>query len=64
MLKKLVVKNFAILEDIEIDFYDGLTILTGETGAGKSLIIDSISLLLGERARGRKSSHQWYFLIF
>ena len=50
MLKKLVVKNFAILEDIEIDFYDGLTILTGETGAGKSLIIDSISLLLGERA--------------
>ena len=50
VLKKLSVKNFAILEDIEIDFYDGLTILTGETGAGKSLIIDSISLLLGERA--------------
>ena len=50
MLKKLVVKNFAILEDIEINFYNGLTILTGETGAGKSLIIDSISLLLGERA--------------
>ncbi len=50
MLKKLIVKNFAILEDIEINFYDGLTILTGETGAGKSLIIDSISLLLGERA--------------
>ena len=50
MLKKLSVKNFAILEDIEIDFFDGLTILTGETGAGKSLIIDSISLLLGERA--------------
>ena len=50
MLKKLSVKNFAILEDIEIQFYDGLTILTGETGAGKSLIIDSISLLLGERA--------------
>ena len=50
MIKKLIVKNFAILEDIEINFYDGLTILTGETGAGKSLIIDSISLLLGERA--------------
>lgn len=50
MLKKLSVKNFAILEDVEINFYDGLTILTGETGAGKSLIIDSISLLLGERA--------------
>ena len=50
MLKKLSVKNFAILEDIEINFYDVLTILTGETGSGKSLIIDSISLLLGERA--------------
>lgn len=50
MIKKLIVKNFAILEDIEINFYNGLTILTGETGAGKSLIIDSISLLLGERA--------------
>ena len=50
MLKKLTVRNFAILEDIEIEFMDGLTILTGETGAGKSLIIDSISLLLGERA--------------
>ena len=50
MLKRIIVKNFAILEDIEINFYNGLTILTGETGAGKSLIIDSISLLLGERA--------------
>ena len=50
MLKKLVVKNFAIIEDAEISFRDGLTVLTGETGAGKSLIIDSIDLLLGERA--------------
>ena len=50
MLAKLCVKNFAIIEDIDIDFKDGLTVLTGETGAGKSLIIDSISLLLGERA--------------
>lgn len=50
MLTKLVVKNFAIIEDNEINFKDGLTVLTGETGAGKSLIIDCISLLLGERA--------------
>lgn len=50
MLTKLSVKNFAIIEDAEIDFKPGLTVLTGETGAGKSLIIDSISLLLGERA--------------
>ena len=50
MLKELSIKNFAIIEDISISFYDGLTVLTGETGAGKSLIIDSISLLLGNRA--------------
>ena len=50
MLKQLSVKNFAIIEDVNIVFNSGLTVLTGETGAGKSLIIDSISLLLGERA--------------
>ena len=50
MLIKLKVQNFAIIEDIELDFKNGLTVLTGETGAGKSLIIDCISLLLGERA--------------
>ena len=50
MLINLKVQNFAIIEDIEIDFKDGLTVLTGETGAGKSLIIDCIGLLLGERA--------------
>ena len=50
MLTKLSIKNFAIIEDIDITFKEGLTVLTGETGAGKSLIIDSISLLLGERA--------------
>ena len=51
MLNKLTVKNFAIIEDIDISFKDGLTVLTGETGAGKSLVIDCISLLLGERAQ-------------
>lgn len=50
MLKRLIVSNFAIIENIDIAFKDGLTVLTGETGAGKSLIIDSLSLLLGERA--------------
>ena len=44
------VKNFALIENISIDFENGLTVLTGETGAGKSLIIDAISLLLGGRA--------------
>lgn len=50
MLKRLIIKSFAIIEDLTIDFKDGMTVLTGETGAGKSLIIDTISLLLGARA--------------
>ncbi|MBO5712128.1 MAG: AAA family ATPase, partial [Acholeplasmatales bacterium] len=50
MLKSLVVKNFAIIEDVAISFNDKMTVLTGETGAGKSLIIDTISLILAARA--------------
>lgn len=50
MLVTLNVKNFAIIDNIQIDFNKGFTVLTGETGAGKSLIIDAISLLFGERA--------------
>ena len=50
MLLTLNVKNFAIIDNIQIDFEKGFTVLTGETGAGKSLIIDAISLLFGERA--------------
>ena len=50
MLKKINIKNFAIIDDIQLEFYGGMTVLTGETGAGKSIIIDAISLLLGERA--------------
>lgn len=50
MLKSLEVKNFAIIDNIHLDFHPGMTVLTGETGAGKSIIVDAISLLLGERA--------------
>ena len=50
MLEELSVKNFAIIEDLTVNFSKGMTVLTGETGAGKSLIIDTISLLLGSRA--------------
>lgn len=50
MLKRLVVKNVAIIEDLDIEFDPNMTVISGETGAGKSLIIDSISLLLGSRA--------------
>lgn len=50
MLLKLNVKNLALIEDISIDFKPGLNVLTGETGAGKSILIDSIGLILGDRA--------------
>ena len=50
MLKSLEVKNFAIIDNIKLDFFQGMTVLTGETGAGKSIIVDAISLLLGDRA--------------
>lgn len=50
MLKKIKINNFAIIDDIALEFYSGMTVLTGETGAGKSIIIDAISLLLGARA--------------
>lgn len=50
MLINLVVKNFAIIDNISVDFKNKMTVLTGETGAGKSLIIDAISLLFGQRA--------------
>ncbi len=50
MLKSLQVKDYALIEHIDIEFGSGLNIITGETGAGKSILIDSMSLLLGERA--------------
>ena len=50
MIKKLHVSNFAIIDDINLEFKPNMTSLTGQTGAGKSLIIDCISLLLGARA--------------
>lgn len=51
MLKHLSVLNFAIIENVHVDFHSGFTVLTGETGAGKSLVIDAIGLLLGDRAQ-------------
>ncbi|MDD7521966.1 MAG: AAA family ATPase, partial [Lachnoclostridium sp.] len=47
MLTHLHVKNLAVVEDIEVDFSEGLNIITGETGAGKSVIIGSVNLALG-----------------
>lgn len=50
MLKSLTIKNYALIEGIEVEFESGLNIITGETGAGKSILIDALSLVLGERA--------------
>jgi len=50
MLNELAIKNFAIIDDIRISFNDGFSVLTGETGAGKSIIIEAVNLLLGSRA--------------
>ena len=49
MLLQLKVKNFALIEDIQIDFSSGLNIITGQTGSGKSLIISALHLLMGKR---------------
>lgn len=50
MLNNLSIKDFAIIDDAQINFDSGLTVMTGETGAGKSIIIDALSLLIGERS--------------
>lgn len=50
MLQKLIIKNYALIDEVELGFTDGLTIITGETGAGKSIMLGAIGLLLGNRA--------------
>jgi DNA repair protein RecN (Recombination protein N) len=53
MLQKLTISNYALIDNLEISFDKGLNILTGETGAGKSIILGALSLILGQRAEGR-----------
>ena len=50
MLVQLSIKNFAVVRELTVNFEHGLTAITGETGAGKSIAIDALSLCLGERA--------------
>ena len=50
MLLEISIKNFAIIEAISLNFEKGMTVLTGETGAGKSIIIDAMNMMLGARA--------------
>lgn len=53
MLKKLSISNYALIDNLEISFAGGLNILTGETGAGKSIILGALSLILGQRAESK-----------
>ena len=53
MLRTLYIRDYAIIDELEVDFENGLNILTGETGAGKSIMIGALKLMLGERASGQ-----------
>ena len=50
MIRKLSIRNYALIDALDIDFYSGFSVVTGETGAGKSIILGALSLLLGQRA--------------
>lgn len=50
MIKRLTIRNYAIIEELEIRFPEGLTIITGETGAGKSILLGALGLIMGDRA--------------
>lgn len=70
MLKELRIRNFALIEQLNIEFSNGLNVLTGETGAGKSILLDSIGILCGKRAnsefirRGEdKATVEGFFII-
>ena len=50
MLKQLYIKNFTLIDELDMAFHSGFSVITGETGAGKSIILGAIGLLLGQRA--------------
>ena len=50
MLQKLHIQNYAIIDELQVHFSDGLNIITGETGAGKSILMGALNLILGQRA--------------
>lgn len=58
MLQSLHVKNLALIDEIEVEFAEGLNILTGETGAGKSIILGSVNLALGWKIH-KRSDPSW-----
>src|SRR5688572_30866103 len=57
MLSLIRVKNYAVIDEIEVEFGDGLNVMTGETGAGKSILVDALGLALGDRADATAVRH-------
>ena len=57
MLENLIIENFAIIEKVDLQFEAGMSVLTGETGAGKSIIIDALLMLTGGRASSEMIRH-------
>ena len=55
MLSELCIQDFAVLGRLELEFAAGMTVITGETGAGKSLLLDALGLALGDRADGGRT---------
>src|SRR6266550_3091312 len=54
MLRSLAIRNFVVVSALDVEFGAGLTVLTGETGAGKSILLDALGLLLGDRFEVRQ----------
>lgn len=58
MLESLSIRHYALIDDAQIEFGPGVTVLTGETGAGKSIIMGALSLLLGDKAEKPSDPHR------
>lgn len=54
MLKQLYIKDFTLIDELNIQFFPGFSVITGETGAGKSIVIGALHLLLGQRADSKQ----------
>ena len=54
MLRQLYIKNFTLIDELDISFRPGFSVITGETGAGKSIILGALQLLLGQRADSKQ----------
>jgi DNA repair protein RecN (Recombination protein N) len=50
LITTLAIKNYALIEDIQVNLQEGMTVITGETGAGKSILLGALALILGKRA--------------